>query len=558
MTHRPTFALRKVAALVSAACALGAMAPQAWASSHREAPFITTSPKVDGTDFYMFSSYETGRAGYVTMIANYQPLQDAYGGPNYFKLDPNALYEIHIDNNGDASEDLTFQFRVNNTLANNGKGVELPIGNAMVAIPLTQAGTVSNVADAKLNVAETYGVKVVRGDRRKGSVSVVTKTTGGSAVFEKPVDYIGDKTLGDSTAYAAYASKHIHTITIPGCSMPARVFVGQRQEGFAVNLGPIFDLVNATPAQILNPDNINAFASKSIQDKNVTSIAIEVHKSCLTAGTDPVIGGWTTASLRQARLLDGAPPSGLQTPDKAGGAWVQVSRLGNPLVNEVVIGLRDKDKFNASKPKDDLQFATYVTNPTLPALLGLVLDNDLTLLAPKNLPRTDLVATFLTGISGLTRPANLTAASEMLRLNTNVAPVAFADQNRLGAAGSILAAGSVAGAKDLAGFPNGRRPKDDVVDIALVATIGGLCAINEVIDGSSKNGLGLNSVVVPKVGTLTSTCTLAALTDVAKAAGPNGLPNAANVHDGVDQAVVPFLPGFPYLNTPNSGSTPKQ
>jgi hypothetical protein len=315
----------------------------------------------------------------------------------------------------------------------------------------------------------------------------------------------------------------------------------------------VFDLVNATAGQVLDPTLKNAFASQSIQDKNVTSIALEVHKSCLTASTDTVIGGWTTASMRQARLLNGSPASGYQTTDKNGGAWTQISRLGNPLVNEVVIGLRDKDKFNAAKPKDDAQFATYVTNPTLPALLGLVLTGDAAALAPTNLPRTDLVSTFLTGINGLNRPASLTRAAEMLRLNTGVAPVAEGSQNRLGAAGSILAAGSVAGATDLAGFPNGRRPKDDVVDIALVATLGGLCAINEGID------LGLSSVPVPQLNaTLTSTCTTASLTATAKAAGSNGLPNAANVHDGVDQAVVPFLSGFPYLNTPNSGSTPRQ
>jgi len=550
-------------ALAAAAVASCAALSPAWASSHREAPFITTSPKVDGTDFYMFMSYESGRTDYVTLIANYQPLQDAYGGPNYFKLDPNALYEIHIDNNGDAVEDLTFQFRFNNTLSNAGKGVELNIGGSMVAIPLTQKGGVSSVSDANLNVAETYGVTVVRGDRRKGSRAVLTKAMGGSATLEKPVDYIGDKTLGNAAAYEAYAAQHVHTVNIPGCAMPAKVFVGQRQEGFAVNLGPIFDLVNATPAQILNPANINAFAGNSIQDKNVTTMALEVHKSCLTAGSDPVVGGWTTASVRQARLMAAAPAAGHQTSDKNGGAWVQVSRLGNPLVNEVVIGLRDKDKFNTSKPKDDLQFATYVTNPTLPALLGLVLAGDATALAPTNFPRTDLVATFLTGITGLNRPANLTAPSEQLRLNTAVPAVAVGDQNRLGAAGSILAAGSVGAATDLAGFPNGRRPKDDVVDIALVATIGGLCAINEVIDATNKNGLGLSSVVAPKVGTLTSTCTIASLSALAKGTnfgnhGVNMLPNAANVHDGADQAVVPFLTRFPYLNTPNSGSTPQQ
>ena len=544
-------------ALAAAAIASCAALTPAWASSHREAPFITTSPKVDGTDFYMFMSYESGRTDHVTLIANYQPLQDAYGGPNYFKLDPNALYEIHIDNNGDAVEDITFQFRFNNTLANAGKGVELDIGGSMVAIPLTQKGAVTALSDPNLNVAETYGVTVVRGDRRKGSRAALSKASGGATTFQKPVDYIGDKTLGNSAAYEAYAAQHVHTVNIPGCAMPAKVFVGQRQEGFAVNLGPIFDLVNATPAQILNPSLKNAFAANSIQDKNVTTMALEVHKSCLTAGTDPVVGGWTTASVRQARLMAAAPAAGHQTSDKNGGAWVQVSRLGNPLVNEVVIGLRDKDKFNTSKPKDDLQFATYVTNPTLPALLGLVLANNTAALAPTNFPRTDLVATFLTGITGLNRPANLTAASEQLRLNTGVPAVAVGSQNRLGAAGAILAAGSVGGATDLAGFPNGRRPKDDVVDIALVATIGGLCAINEGVD------LGLSSVVVPKLGTLTSTCTTASLSALAKGTnfgnhGVNALPNAANVHDGADQATVTFLTRFPYLNTPNSGSTPQQ
>ncbi len=523
---------------VAAACATGLTL----ASSHREAPFITTSPKVDGTDFYMFRSYETGRSDYVTLIANYQPLQDAYGGPNYFKMDPNALYEIHIDNNGDAREDLTFQFRFNNTLANSGKGVELPIGGKSVAIPLTQAGAVANVADANLNVAETYSVNIVRGDRRRGTVQAVTKS-GGGATFEKPVDYIGVKTLGNAAAYATYAGKHIFEVKVPGCPAgkdTGRVFAGQRQEGFAVNLGPIFDLVNATAAQITNPALINAFAANSIQNKNVTSMAIEVHKDCLTAGTEPVIGAWTTASLRQARLLSGAPASGHQASEKPGGAWTQVSRLGNPLVNEVVIGLRDKDKFNASRPSGDTQFLDYVTNPTLPALLGLVLAGNPAALAPVNLPRTDLATTFLTGITGVNKPATVTP-SEMLRLNTAIAPVAFADQNRLGVAGEVLRVGGVANlaqARDLAGFPNGRRPKDDVVDIALVAMLGGLCVIN-----GDSDALKLNSI--PGVAGVTSACRAGAV--------PLG-NTSASVHDGVDQAVVPFLASFPYLNTPNAGS----
>ena len=534
---------------VAKACLLLVAASAAMASSHREAPFITTSPKVDGTDFYMFRSYEGvsttgagGRSDYVTMIANYQPLQSPYGGPNYFSLDPNALYEIHLDNNGDAKEDITFQFRFSNKL----NGVTLPIGTANVAIPLIQAGAVSKVTDPNLNLNETYSVSVVRGDRRKGAVQSITKSDGTTKSFEKPVDYIGTKTLGDAAAYEAYAQKHIHTIKIPGC--PAGkdtgfVFVGQRQEGFAVNLGPIFDLVNAPAAFLLDPANKDAAGMGGkhyMQKNNVTSIAIEVHKDCLIAGTDPVIGGWTTASMRQTRLLNGKPPSGHQTSEKAGGAWVQVSRLGNPLVNELVIGLPDKDKFNASKPQDDTQFLTYVTNPTLPALLGTVLSGSPTALAPTNLPRTDLATVFLTGITGVNKPTTPTP-SEVLRLNTAIAPVQFADQNRLGVAGEVLRVGgaaNLANAKDLAGFPNGRRPKDDVVDIALVAMLGGLCVIN-----GDNNALGLNGV--PGVASLTSACK------------PSSVPlgaTSANIHDAVDQATVPFLTRFPYLNTPNAGS----
>ena len=131
------------------ACLLLVAASGAMASSHREAPFITTVPKVDGTDFYMFSSYEPGRAGFVTLLANYQPLQAPYGGPNYFKMDPNALYEIHIDNNGDAKEDITFQFHFKNTL----KAQTLPVGGKNVAIPLTQFGAVSDPTGAALNTA---------------------------------------------------------------------------------------------------------------------------------------------------------------------------------------------------------------------------------------------------------------------------------------------------------------------------------------------------------------------------------------------------------------------
>ena len=207
--------------------------------------------------------------------------------------------------------------------------------------------------------------------------------------------------------------------------------------------------------------------------------------------------------------------------EKTGGAWVQVSRLGMPLVNEVVIGLKDKDKFNASAPRQDGQFADYVTHPTLPKLLEIVLN--LPDKAPTNYPRTDLATTFLKGIEGVNQPKNV-VDSEMLRLNTAIEPVPFADQNRLGIVGNILASGT-----DKAGYPNGRRPKDDVVDISLVAMMGGLCLANGNAD-TLKLGAACKPSAVPLGGA------------------------AFKLHDAVDQAVVPLLSGFPYLNTPLPGS----
>jgi hypothetical protein len=495
----------------------------AQASSHREAPSITTTPKVDATDFYMFNSYEPGRTGFVTLIADYLPLQDAYGGPNYFKLDPNALYEIHVDNVGDAKEHITFQFRFKNTL----KAKTLSIGGKDVAIPLTQFGGVTDPNAAALNVNESFTVDVVRGDRRTGMRAAVTNAAGGSATFDKPSDNIGTKTIPN---YAAYAAKHIYSVNIPGCGTPGKVFVGQRKDPFAVNLGVIFDLVNVPSAAFLL-DNANKDAgTDSLNDKNVTSLAIEVPTSCLLASgsTDTVIGGWTTASLRQGGLLSGAPKAGYQTAAVSGGAWTQVSRLGMPLVNEVVIGLGDKDKFNASKPKDDAQFATYVTNPTLPALLEIALNAPG--IAPTNFPRNDLVTTFLTGIKGVNQPANV-VGSEMLRLNTAIPATAYASQNRLGLLGGLLGPAP----QDLAGYPNGRRPNDDVVDISLIAVMGGLCVANGDAD-TFKFGAACKPSAVP-------------------------LGSAAfALHDGVDQAGAkvkaagPLLAAFPYLGTALPGA----
>lgn len=413
------------------------------ASSHREAPFITELPKVDGTDFYMFNSYETGKDGFVTLIANYVPLQDSYGGPNYFDMDDDAVYEIHVDNNGDAVEDITFQFRFTQTM----RAITLDINGESVAIPLKQAGGIGPSAtdNGALNVLETYTVDIVRGDRRTGVSESVSLAADGSTSFMKPVDNIGTKTLPD---YPAYANAHIYDVAIPGCSA-GKVFVGQRREGFVVNLGETFDLINTDPLGA--PDG----EANTLDDKNITTLALEVPASCLVGGDSSIVGAWTTASVRQARIINPAP--GARGAAINGGALTQVSRLGSPLVNEVVIGLPDKDLFNHSEPMNDGQFALYVTNPTLPALIELLFP---AAQAPTAFPRTDLVAAFLTGVDGLNQPPAV-VASEMLRLNTAILAAPAGTQNRLGV---------IAG--DNAGFPNGRRPGDDVVDIALRVVMG--------------------------------------------------------------------------------------
>jgi len=502
--------------LIGTAAMTLAIAAPARASSHREAPFITTHPKVDGTDFYMFNSYEPGRAGYVTLIANYQPFEDPQGGPNYYTMDPKALYEIHIDNNGDGVEDLTFQFRFK--VADSGLAVMA--GGKSIPVPLSNIGPLSATSTAAQNVIETYSVTLVRGDRRKGQAVPITNAATGSETFSKPFDNIGVKSIPD---YAAYASNFIYTVTIPGCDKPGRVFVGQRKDPFVVNLGETFDLVNIKyPVEELAPSGTNArrLAPNSVAGYNVTSLALEVAASCLIHGSDPVIGGWTTASIRQTQVLNPEPQSLNSAPSVGavaqptdasveGGAWAQVSRLGAPLVNEVLIGLPDKDRWNASAPRNDRQFADYVTNPSLPVLLQ-ALFGGAGVRAPNVYPRTDLVAAFLTGIKGLNQPANVTPAEE-LRLNTSTPPTRVPAQNDLGVLGG-----------DIAGFPNGRRPIDDVVTIELRVAMGVLL--------SPFNG---------------------------SASDPDPSSDASRqLHytDGVEPNPADYLTVFPYVNTPLAGS----
>ncbi|HYM36047.1 MAG TPA: DUF4331 domain-containing protein, partial [Steroidobacteraceae bacterium] len=260
-----------------------------------------------------------------------------------------------------------------------------------------------------------------------------------------------------------------------------------------------------------------------LNDANITTFALEVHKDCLKGNGNGVIGVWTSASLRQARILNPRPT--FELPEVNGGPWTQVSRLGMPLVNEIVIGLPDKDHFNASEPKDDAQFLMYVTNPTFPALVNSlfrdaingVLNANIADLAPTNIPRNDLVTTFLTGFKGVNQLATVTP-SEMTRLNTNIPPRSKATQSNFGVAGG-----------DVAGFPNGRRPGDDVVDIELRVAMGALCYDLPLGANGAGVNLGLCKPSDAAVGNVQFT-------------------------DGAPLSAADFDETFPYLRTPLRGS----
>ena len=522
----------------AAACvALGMSASMlVTASSHREAPFISSMPRVDGTDFYMFRSYQPGSENTVTLIANYLPLQDAYGGPNYFDLEDEAQYEIHIDNDGDAVEDITFRFEFSDVT----QDLAVPVGGRNIEVPLKNIGGIGPGANDtnNVNVRQVYKLSLVKGkthptSRRFGfplrEDRDEIKGTDGRTFFRKPADNIGAKSIND---YSTYANNHIFAIDIPGCGT-GRVFVGQRREGFAVNLGEIFDLVNLDlVADLLGPEDQGL---NIVGNKNITSLALEVPIQCVTGNGNGVIGGWTTASVRQLRNVNRfvTRKSEKFGPSLEFGPWAQVSRLGMPLVNEVVIGLGDKDRFNASEPEDDGQFLEYVQYPSLPFLVNALFiadarnalglnETQLPTIAPTNLPRQDLVTAFLTGFPGVNQLAKVTP-SEMLRLNTGINPTPMGLQRNFGV---------VVG--DLAGFPNGRRPGDDVLDISLRVAMGALChPVDLDGDGNPTDALGICNPADANAGNLP-------LVDGA----------AVNAGD--------FMNAFPYLAAPVAGSPSPQ
>jgi hypothetical protein len=422
---------------------IGYMIMPGRASSHREAPLISGDPQADNTDVYAFMSPDNPNL--VTLIASYIPFENPAGGPNFYRFGDNVLYQINIDNNGDGVPDITYQFNFTSHITN---------PNTF----LYNTGPVTSLDDPNLNLYQTYTVSRVESGKTVFTAGPMRTLYNNVGPASTP-NYGGDGSGIDQFQQAD--------------GSVGRVFAGQTDDPFFLDLR-VFDL--------LYGGNLSEVGTDSLAGFNVHSIAIQVPASSVT-GSSPIIGVWATASR---------PATTTRQPGSVtnSGAFVQVSRLGMPLVNELVIPVGQKDVFNGSTPTGDAQFLSYVTNPTVPQLLQALYD----ISAPAT-PRADLVQVFLTGVPNLNQPAGVTP-SEMLRLNTSIAPTAA--PSRLG----VLA-------NDIQGFPNGRRLTDDVVDITLQVAAGFLT-------GAKVSTLG----------------------------------------DGVNQNDVPFRTSFPYLAPAQSGGNP--
>jgi hypothetical protein len=399
-------------------------------SSHREAPEISKDPVADSTDVYAFVSPDAPDT--VTLIANYVPLQLPSGGPNFYEFGDDVLYEIHIDNNGDGQADISYQFRFRTTVRNPGTF-------------LYNTGPITSLDSPNWNRVQTYDVAVV-----SGGLSGILGTG-----LPCPPCNIGPLSTPDYASLAAAAVNSLSGIT---------VFAGQRAEAFYVDLGAIFDLGDLRPFEHFHAPVGSLSARPGVNatnDLNVHSIAIQVPISAVTIAGHPTIGVWTTASRQRVTLWDADRGQNVLS-----GPWRQVSRLGNPLVNEVIIPMGKKDLWNSLPPSHDQQFAGYVTHPGLSALLNTLYPGvfpQLAGLVNTGKPRADLEAILLTGIpSGIVDGfTNFTGPvlADMLRLNTSIRPAAT--PSILGLLGN-----------DPAGFPNGRRVADDVVTIELRALAG--------------------------------------------------------------------------------------
>ena len=399
------------------------------ASSHREAPLIGNDPQADNTDVYAFVSPDAPDT--VTMIASFNPFEDPAGGPNFFRFGDSVLYEIKVDNNGDGVEDITYQFRFTSQVNN---------PNTF----LYATGPITSLDAATRNMYQTYTVARIEGGR--------TVFTAG------PMRTMYDNIGPASTPNYGGNGSGIYEFRQADGSL-GRVFAGQTDDPFFLDLR-VFDL--------LYGGNLSEAGTDTLAGFNVHSIAIQVPKNSLKAGS-PIIGVWSTTS-RPATTTRAAGT------ESSTGSFVQVSRLGMPLVNEVIIPVGQKDRWNGSAPTaDGAGFLNNYLDPEVPKLLQLVYG----IQAPAT-PRNDFVQVFLTGVPGLNQPAGVKAA-EMLRLNTDILPTA--SPARLG----VLAA-------DIQGFPNGRRLTDDVIDITLQAAVGVLGGVKTSLgDGVDRNDVAFRT-----------------------------------------------------------------
>ncbi len=452
-------------------------------SSHREAPAISKDPVADNTDTYAFVSPDDPTT--VTIIANYLPLEAPFGGPNFFEFGDDVRYHIHIDNDGDGEPDISYRFEF-----------QTVVGNPNTF--LYNTGTINSISDPNWNRKQFYTVTRVTRDRRGGSREQVLGTN-----LPCPPCNVG---VLSTPNYATLAGEAIQSL--PGGHT---VFAGQRLEGFYVDLGSIFDLANLRPFENLHIGALAAAAGvDGTAEFGVHSIALKIPKSELTADgsppTDPmspksVIGVWASAGRQRALIRE---PGGVV---QEAGDWVQVSRLANPLFNEVIVPMGLKDLWNSLPPAADGQFLQHVQHPELAQLLPVLYPGVFPNLANLTAARADLVAILLTGI-----PAGIVPGFQNFTGNT------FADELRLNMAippttSNPSALGILGG--DLAGFPNGRRVFDDVVTIEFRAIAG---------------------ATVPLVT-------------------PSYKPDAAAslITDGLTQANTSFLSQFPYLGTPQGG-----
>ncbi|WP_342349991.1 DUF4331 domain-containing protein [uncultured Nitrospira sp.] len=441
------------------------MAIPAFGASHREAPLIALDPAADNTDTYAFRSWEDPDK--IVFILNTIPGQDPADGPNYFAFDDTVLYEIHIDNNKDGrAEDLVYQvrFQTETRPALGSLNFPLPfVGNPNIgAVPALQGITALDGPGSEgLTRRQTFTVTEKRKKRNtlfKGQTLVAVPSNVGPATMPN---------------YQALVDQGMYTDSETGI----RVFAGQRAETFAIDLGAVFDTVNLRRFPPIldenedNNDDANPFGINRFSGTNINSIVIEVPISRVTNDGQSAdsthhshIGMYASTSRKQVKLLKGNGRS-LEV-----GKDVQVSRLANPLVNELIINTPYKDQWNAAEPQDEAQFQEFYKAPTLATALNLIFG-----LPVPTTPRTDLMQVFLKYPGQPLNGSNCGyPCSDLLRLDVSVPPTAPEHQKRLG---------GLATPPDPAGFPNGRRPNDDVTDIG-TRVVGGQAFIeNRVGDG---------------------------------------------------------------------------